>query len=79
MRDEDAVVLTLSHPHGDLEMGLEDWIATGPGPRPLLRPTSARRSGTGEPLPLSVVPLRYRNTRLSRFLVSLGLLERPWG
>ena len=71
------VILTLDHPHGSLEVTLEEWIQRGPGPRPNLRPVAAR-SRDGSKLPLSVIPMRYRNSAISRALIRMGLLERPW-
>ncbi|GAB4054472.1 hypothetical protein [Catellatospora paridis] len=71
------VVVTIGHPFGDLDVPLLEWISRGPGPRPLVRPIRARRADTGKPLPLTVVPLRYRNDAESRALIAAGLLEPP--
>lgn len=57
---------------------LETWMKVGPGLRPGIAPHKAFSATTGEPLPLSVIPLRYRNTILSRFLIRWGFLEEPW-
>lgn len=59
-------------------MSMREWMELGPGPRPGIRPVSARHAVTGKKLPLSVVPLRYRNTALSRLLILLGFLQDPW-
>lgn len=60
-------------------MPMLEWMRLGPGiHRPGIRPTEARHAVTGERLPLSVLPLRYRNTWLSNWLISMGLLENPW-
>ncbi len=72
------VVVTIEHPFGVLEVSLEEWMSTGPGPRPLLRPAAAKEKGTNRPLPMSVIPLRYRNNRVSRSLIALGVLPNPW-
>lgn len=74
----DDVILTISHPFGDVEVELDEWIRIGPGSRDLVTPISARSKSTGRELPLSVIPLRYRNSSLSRLLISLRLLENPW-
>lgn len=71
--------LLLEHPHGQLWVPVMEWIKNGPGARQLLSPSKARTSSTDEEFPVSyVVPLRYRNSRISRFLISLGLLRDPW-
>ncbi len=75
---ERAIEVLLSHPHGDRWILLSQWIRVGPGPRPLLRPSAARLAVSEESLPLRVIPLRYRNTAFSRFLVSVGFLRNPW-
>lgn len=77
MNEPGRVEVLLDHPHGSIWVPLEEWMRVGPGERPLLQPSAARRE-SGEALPLSVVPLRYRNTRWSRWLVATGWLERPW-
>ena len=55
-----------------VEVPLAVWIATGPGPRPFVRPLRARSRSTGQPLPLSAVPLRYRNDEQSRQAIEDG-------
>jgi hypothetical protein len=75
---DDDIMVTIDHPFGTIETTLAAWIKTGPGPRYLLHPVAARRAGTNERLPLSVIPLRYRNSTLSRFLIRLGILKPPW-
>jgi len=69
--------VTIAHPHGEIEVSLSEWIRFGPGERPLARPIAARKS-SGERLSMRAVPLRYRNTKLSRALIKAGLLENPW-
>ncbi|GIF47941.1 hypothetical protein Afe04nite_24800 [Asanoa ferruginea] len=76
--DIDDVLVVIGHPFGDAEVPLADWIATGPGPRRLVRPVRARSRSTGRPLPLSVVPLRYRNDGQSRRAIADGLVDDPW-
>jgi len=49
----------------------------GPGPRVGLRPVAARSRLTGEELPLSVVPLRYRNDAESRAAIERGEFTDP--
>jgi hypothetical protein len=74
----DDVLVTVAHPWGDIEVPLPTWIATGPGPRPLMTIGKARRRD-GSPVPLEEIPLEYRNTAESRRLQRLGLLPAPWG
>jgi len=74
----DHIMVTIDHPFGTIETPLNEWIAIGPGPRRLLRPMAACDAETGIALPLSVIPFRYRNTFLSRLLIRLRLLPRPW-
>jgi hypothetical protein len=76
--DPDDVVVVLGHPHGDVEMTLAEWMKVGPGGRPLLRPIAARSRSTGDPKPLTIIPLPYRNNATSRALIAAGDLESPW-
>lgn len=72
------ISVILAHPWGDIEVPLEEWILSGPGERDLVRPFAAKSQITGESLPMSVIPLRYRNNLWSRFLIKLGFLSDPW-
>jgi hypothetical protein len=74
----DDVIVTVAHPGGDVETPLTQWIATGPGARPLVQITGARRRN-GEPLPLDAIPLEYHNSAESRRLQRLGRLPTCWG
>jgi hypothetical protein len=76
--DLDDVLVVIAHPFGDVEVPLADWIATGPGPRRFVRPVRARSQSTGRRLPLSVIPLRYRNDGQSRRAIADALIEDPW-
>ena len=76
--DAEDVMVTIEHPFGQIETTLAEWMARGPGRRPLLRPVAARSRSTGEPLPLTVIPLRYRNDEQSRAMIERGELESPW-
>jgi hypothetical protein len=76
--DPDDILVVVGHPFGDVEVALTVWIATGPGPRPFVRPLRARSRSTGQPLPLTVIPLRYRNDEQARQAIQDGLLENPW-
>ena len=58
--DPEDVLVTIAHPHGDLEVPLTEWIRRGPGPRPLLQLTSARRRSTGESIPLTDIDDPWR-------------------
>jgi hypothetical protein len=60
------------------ELPLAAWMASGPGPRDFTRPESARSRSTGEGLPLTVIPLAYRNDRESRALIAAGRIASPW-
>ena len=74
----DDVIVTIGHPFGDIEAPLSVWIERGPGPRPLVQPIAAKHAKTGKPLPLSVIPMQYRNDTESRGLIERGLLVDPW-
>ncbi|MGP3970502.1 hypothetical protein [Streptomyces sp. 6N223] len=74
----DDILVVIGHPFGDVVVPLGHWIATGPGPRPYVRPLSARSRATGEPLPLSIIPLRYRNDEEARQAIRDGRVEDPW-
>jgi hypothetical protein len=76
--DPADILVVIGHPFGDVEVPLTVWIARGPGPRPLVRPTRARSRSTGQPLPLSVIPLRYRNDEEARQAIHDGLIDNPW-
>jgi hypothetical protein len=78
MNSPDDIILVILHPHGTVETTLSEWMKTGPGPRDLLRPLAARDAKTGQSLTLDVIPLRYRNTSISRTLIKLGILKNPW-
>lgn len=73
------VMVTIAHPWGDIEAPLPEWINTGPGPRPYIGITAARRISTGDPIPLAEIPQEYHNSRESRNLQRQGLLPCPWG
>jgi hypothetical protein len=77
-QDPSRVLLTISHPHGDVEVTMAEWFRIGPGPRQHVRPLSAR-SITGEPLSLSVIPFRYRNNAVSKLMIRLHIFQSPWG
>jgi hypothetical protein len=72
------IIVILGHPHGDLEVTLNEWILKGPGERDLLRPMAAKNKNTGEQLPLNVIPFVYRNSFLSRALIALKVFSDPW-
>lgn len=74
----DEVIVTVGHPWGDVEVSLRTWIELGPGPRYLTRPVAAKQRDTNSPLPLAVIPLRYRNDEESRLFIQRGELENPW-
>ncbi len=76
--DFSEIVVTINHPHGKIKVGLDEWIRIGPGPRKFLRPSSAYDKNSGKRLPIRVIPLRYRNNFVSRFLIRLGILSDPW-
>jgi hypothetical protein len=78
IRSEDVLVV-VRHPFGEVEVSLVEWMAAGPGPRPMVRPVAARSRLNGEPLPLTVIPLRYRNDEQSRTTIRQGILTDPWG
>jgi hypothetical protein len=72
------VLLVIDHPFGQVETTLAEWMARGPGPRRFLRPVAAKSRFTGDDLPLTVVPLAYRNDETARALIEAGELEWPW-
>jgi hypothetical protein len=74
---EDVLVL-IRHPFGDIWPTLAEWMKRGPGPRHGLRPVAARSRLTGEDLPLTVIPLPYRNDSESRAAIRRGEIPDPW-
>jgi hypothetical protein len=75
----DDIIVTIAHPWGDVPRPLSEWIAIGPGPRPLVEIVSAKRKDTGEPVDMAEIPLEYHNSRETRRLQRLGQLPMPWG
>jgi hypothetical protein len=73
------ILVTIAHPHGDVEVPLDDWVRIGPGPRPFLALTSARHRETGEPLPIDVVPIQFHNNPESLRRIAAGEFDDPWG
>jgi len=79
LHDETSdILVSLSHPHGDIEVPLSEWITHGPGARKYLKPTSVKRASTNEKLPITVIPIQYRNTFLSRMLIYMRFIPKPW-
>ena len=74
----DDVVVTIGHPHGDVDAPLRVWMERGPRPRPSLRPIAAKHAKTNQPLPLSVIPREYRNDDEARDLIARGVIADPW-
>ena len=72
------ILVGLSHPFGDLQVPLDEWMRVGPQGRPLMRPISAHDARSGKKLPLRVIPWRYRNSALYRLLVRSRLLRPTW-
>ena len=52
--DYGDVIVTVAHPWGDIEAPLPAWIQMGPGPRPLVTISKARRRD-GSPVPLEEI------------------------
>ncbi len=76
--DPDDTLVTVCHPHGDLEVPLREWIRVGPGPRKLVTILAARRKSSGVVVPMHNIPLAYHNSPTSRILIRIGLLADPW-
>jgi hypothetical protein len=77
--DYPDIVVTVAHPWADVEVPLEEWIRTGPGPRPYVGITAARSLSTGREVPMREIPLQYHNSPEARSLQRQGLLPCPWG
>ena len=77
--NEETIWLVLDHPHGEVEVSMSEWMSVGPGERSCVRPTEAYQGRDRRRVSLTVLPLRFRNSRLSKMLISLGVLEDPWG
>jgi hypothetical protein len=77
IRDPDDLLVIVEHSYGEGEFPLSDWMARGPGPRNT-QPVRIRSKSTGEELPLTVIPLAYRNSRESRALIQAGRIASPW-
>jgi hypothetical protein len=75
----DDILVWVAHPMHEFHTPLPSWIEIGPGLRPFVRITSAKRASTGEPVALSEIPMQYHNCRRGRELQRKGLLPMPWG
>jgi hypothetical protein len=75
----DDIIVTVAHSWGNFEQTLSQWIAMGPGLRPMVEIVKARRESTDETVDMSEIPLEYHNSRESRRLQRLGQLPTPWG
>jgi hypothetical protein len=78
MTEHSRIVVLISHPFGNIEVPLEEWIATGPGPRLFVHPIAAKDKTTSQSLPLDVIPLQYRNNEESINLIVEGKLINRW-
>lgn len=74
---EDVLVI-INHPHGKIEITLQEWMLRGPGERNLLQPVGVKSRTTGETMPINTIPFAYRNNTFSRFLIKIGVLSSPW-
>ncbi len=73
-----GIMLDVCQLREHVETPIEDWLRHGPADS-AARPVAARMAPSGNRLPLHcVVPLRYRNSRLSRLLIALHILPDPW-
>ncbi|SDT81222.1 hypothetical protein [Actinoplanes derwentensis] len=77
IEDPDDLLIIVEHSYGQGEFPLSDWMAHGPGPRNT-QVVRVRSKSTGEELPLTVIPLAYRNSRESRALIRAGRIASPW-
>jgi len=73
----DEIYVIYTHPWQRAKVSLEVWIECGPGRRKLMSVVAAYCKD-GTELPISVVPWKYRNTLLQRWLIHLNLLSDPW-
>jgi hypothetical protein len=76
--DLDDALVVIEHPFGEVEVPLADWVATGPGARRFVRPVRARSRKAGRRLPLTAIPLQYRNNGESRQAIADGRIDDPW-
>jgi hypothetical protein len=73
------ITLEITHKWGKGTASLDQWIALGPGEDERSAfPSAAKCADNGQDLPLSVIPMRYRNTPLSNLLIRLKLIPDPW-
>lgn len=78
MPNHSDILVSIDHPHGPVSVPLEEWMTKGPGERDLLKPVRASARSTGETLPLSVIPIQYRNSSFVRTLIKLRIMRSPW-
>ena len=72
------LVVTLDHPHGIVEIKLNEWMILGPGSGLLLKPKSLKSTASKKKVSLKTIPLKYRNSFISRLLIKLHLIPNPW-
>ncbi|CAM2009965.1 hypothetical protein [Acanthopleuribacter pedis] len=77
MLHREGWTVVLVHNHGEVIIPWKTWLEEGPGERSLLTPSRILDSA-GNPRPLRMLPLPYRNTRLSRWLIHCKLIRNPW-
>lgn len=74
----EEIEVLISNPWVNDYVPLPTWLQMGPGSvRPLTGVIAVRERGTKKKLPISLVPLAYRNTRWSRWLIRMGWLKPP--
>lgn len=78
MLNHEEIIIIISHNFGEVETTLENWIKFGPSSRKLLKPLKVKNKLTDKELPLKIIPLKYRNNKLSRFLIKLRFIKNPW-
>lgn len=74
----DEIMVVITGNWGDIPMTLEKWIQSGPGQRYLRSPFRIWNLRTGEELPLSTIPLAYRNDYESLRKIIDGEISDPW-
>ncbi|SRR5712691_738629 len=75
----DEIEVYINHPYLDIWMPLRQWMGRGPlRSRAFIRPIAARSSLTQHAIPLTVVPLEYRNDAESISAILEGTIPDPW-
>lgn len=77
VKNLDTVKVVIDYKFTTFRIPVKQWLDEGPQGNPAIVPHRLE-CDDGRHLPISQLPLPYRNTRLSRWLIKFGILTNPW-